>query len=155
MVTMADDSKYPTRIAPYGLRMEPDLKDRVQAAASAANRSMNAEIVATLEEKYPFSSRADELAEAGGNLLAQILQLTDQIIGGGMSASDKSQKQKQLQAMRLQMSAIQRELAALADGKHIKPVALKSSSPLYEYRQLQRNPALKGLEREHDPSPKD
>lgn len=43
----------PKQIPPYGLRMPPDLKDRVQAAAVANNRSMNAEIVATLEEKYP------------------------------------------------------------------------------------------------------
>lgn len=33
--------------------MPPDLKARVKAAAEANNRSMNAEIVATLEEKYP------------------------------------------------------------------------------------------------------
>jgi len=33
--------------------MPPDLKERVAAAAKASNRSMNAEIVATLEEKYP------------------------------------------------------------------------------------------------------
>ncbi|WP_139291294.1 Arc family DNA-binding protein [Paracoccus sp. SM22M-07] len=50
---MSDESKYPTRIAPYGLRMPPDLKERVEASAKANNRSMNAEIVATLEEKYP------------------------------------------------------------------------------------------------------
>lgn len=50
---MADESKYPTRIAPYGLRMPDDLKARVQSAADANNRSMNAEIVAALEEKFP------------------------------------------------------------------------------------------------------
>lgn len=50
---MSDESKYPTRIAPYGLRMPPDLKERVEAAAKSNNRSMNAEIVATLEEKFP------------------------------------------------------------------------------------------------------
>lgn len=33
--------------------MPPDLKARVKAAAEANNRSMNAEIIATLEEKYP------------------------------------------------------------------------------------------------------
>lgn len=38
---------------PYGLRMPPDLKARVKAAADANNRSMNAEIVATLEKAYP------------------------------------------------------------------------------------------------------
>lgn len=50
---MADDSKYPTRIAPYGLRMPPDLKERVQAAADKAGRSLHAELLQTLEEKYP------------------------------------------------------------------------------------------------------
>lgn len=49
-----DDSSPLTRdIAPFGVRMPPDLKDRVAAAAKSNNRSMNAEIVATLEEKYP------------------------------------------------------------------------------------------------------
>ncbi|TMV67621.1 Arc family DNA-binding protein [Thioclava sp. BHET1] len=43
----------PKQEPPYGLRMPPELKSRVKAAAEANNRSMNAEIVATLEEKYP------------------------------------------------------------------------------------------------------
>ncbi|EYD76781.1 Arc domain protein DNA binding protein domain protein [Rubellimicrobium mesophilum DSM 19309] len=49
---MSDDSQAP-RIAPFGLRMPPDLKDRVARAAEANSRSMNAEIVAALLEKYP------------------------------------------------------------------------------------------------------
>lgn len=36
----------------YMLRLPDGMRDRIKAAA-AANRSMNAEIVATLEEKYP------------------------------------------------------------------------------------------------------
>lgn len=47
---MADESKYPTRIAPYGLRMPDQVKTRIQYAADQNNRSMNAEIVARLEE---------------------------------------------------------------------------------------------------------
>lgn len=43
----------PKQEPPYGLRMPPDLKERVRSAAATNNRSMNAEIVATLEEKYP------------------------------------------------------------------------------------------------------
>ncbi|ARC90227.1 Arc family DNA-binding protein [Rhodovulum sp. MB263] len=43
----------PKQEPPYGLRMPPDLKARVKASAEANNRSMNAEIVSTLEEKYP------------------------------------------------------------------------------------------------------
>ncbi|WP_104018438.1 Arc family DNA-binding protein [Roseovarius nitratireducens] len=53
----------PKQEPPYGLRMPPDLKDRVKAAAKANNRSMNAEIVATLEEKYP-APRLSERDEA-------------------------------------------------------------------------------------------
>lgn len=48
-----DDSKLTRDIAPFGVRMPADLKSRVAASAAANNRSMNAEIVATLQEKYP------------------------------------------------------------------------------------------------------
>lgn len=52
-----NDSVLLTRdIAPFGVRMPADLKGRVEAAAKANSRSMNAEIVATLEEKYPAPS---------------------------------------------------------------------------------------------------
>ncbi|RWL19752.1 MAG: Arc family DNA-binding protein [Mesorhizobium sp.] len=37
----------------FKLRLPSALKDRIDAAAIANNRSINAEIVATLEEKYP------------------------------------------------------------------------------------------------------
>lgn len=49
-----DDSRPLTRdLAPFGVRLPPDLKSRIHAAAEANNRSMNAEIVATLEKTYP------------------------------------------------------------------------------------------------------
>ncbi len=50
----------PKQEPPYGLRMPPDLKARVKAAAEANNRSMNAEIVATLEKEYPEPELTDE-----------------------------------------------------------------------------------------------
>lgn len=50
---MTDDEPLTRDIAPFGLRMQSDLKERVKEAAKSNNRSMNAEIVATLEEKYP------------------------------------------------------------------------------------------------------
>ncbi len=53
MVAMADESKYPTRIAPYGLRMAPDLKARVQASADANGRSLHQELIQALEKEYP------------------------------------------------------------------------------------------------------
>lgn len=77
---MADETKYPTRIAPYGLRMPPDLKARVEASAVENQRSLNAEIVATLLEKYPeetysaeeFLHSLEELATPLANIDTQI-----------------------------------------------------------------------------------
>lgn len=39
------------------VRLPDGMRDRIKAAAEANNRSMNAEIVATLEEKYPAPRR--------------------------------------------------------------------------------------------------
>ncbi|MTD99266.1 Arc family DNA-binding protein [Paracoccus sp. YIM 132242] len=47
-------SKPPAREqAQVNIRMPDDLRDRIKAAADANNRSMNAEIVAALEDKFP------------------------------------------------------------------------------------------------------
>ena len=53
-------------IAPFGLRMQPDLKERIEKAAAANNRSMNAEIVARLEGSFEAISESDatEMVEA-------------------------------------------------------------------------------------------
>lgn len=37
----------------FMLRLPDGMRDRIKAAAEANNRSMNAEVVASLEEKYP------------------------------------------------------------------------------------------------------
>ena len=47
------------RIAPFGLRLPPDLKERVSEAAAANKRSVNAEIVGALLEMYPEPSDFD------------------------------------------------------------------------------------------------
>ncbi|WP_426391928.1 Arc family DNA-binding protein [Variovorax sp. R-27] len=39
-------------IAPFGLRMLPELKERIEAAAKASGRSMNAEITDRLERSF-------------------------------------------------------------------------------------------------------
>ena len=49
---MSDNSQHQFKDR-YMLRLPDGMRDRVKAAAADANRSMNAEIVATLEEKYP------------------------------------------------------------------------------------------------------
>lgn len=43
----------------FMLRLPDGMRDRIKAAADGNNRSMNAEIVATLEDKYPNSSDSD------------------------------------------------------------------------------------------------
>lgn len=43
----------PKQLPPYGLRLPPDLKARIQASADNATRSLHAEIIHTLEEAYP------------------------------------------------------------------------------------------------------
>lgn len=49
-----NDSAPLTRdIAPFGLRMPPDLKARIKRSADDNGRSMNAEIVSALEVCYP------------------------------------------------------------------------------------------------------
>ncbi|PZU65247.1 Arc family DNA-binding protein [Sphingobium sp.] len=47
------------RIPPFGLRLPPDLKSRVQKSADEANRSMNAEIIARLEASFDAPSREE------------------------------------------------------------------------------------------------
>lgn len=43
----------------FVVRLPDGMRDRIKDAADANNRSMNAEIVATLEEKYPRPMRSD------------------------------------------------------------------------------------------------
>jgi 5'-deoxynucleotidase YfbR-like HD superfamily hydrolase len=52
--------------------MPPDLKARVKASAEQNNRSMNAEIVATLEERYPAPLPDEEISELVERLLALV-----------------------------------------------------------------------------------
>lgn len=57
-------SKAPSRSQDqFIVRLPEGMRDRIKAAAEANNRSMNAEIVATLEEKYPAGLAADAIEE--------------------------------------------------------------------------------------------
>lgn len=53
-------------IPPFGLRMQSELKARVEQAARANNRSLNAEIVSALEAAFPPPA-APELLETAVN----------------------------------------------------------------------------------------
>lgn len=75
-----DDSRPLTRdLAPFGVRMPPDLKERVESAAKANNRSMNAEIVATLEKEYPAPITGISNYDAIYNLMSYIYSSMDHI----------------------------------------------------------------------------
>lgn len=58
---MADPSKYPTRLPPYGLRIPPALKGRIEESAKANNRTLHAEILITLEAAYPAPTPVQEV----------------------------------------------------------------------------------------------
>lgn len=58
-MTNSTNTRQPTsHIAPFGVRMQPELKAQLEAAAKESGRSMNAEIVARLEQT--FSSSMEE-----------------------------------------------------------------------------------------------
>ncbi|WP_295539216.1 Arc family DNA-binding protein [uncultured Pseudacidovorax sp.] len=50
-------------IAPFGLRLQPELKERVEAAARANGRSMNAEIAARLEASFSEAPQVSSLPD--------------------------------------------------------------------------------------------
>lgn len=50
---MTNDAENRTLSDKFMLRLPDGMRDRIKAAAEASNRSMNAEIVGALEEKYP------------------------------------------------------------------------------------------------------
>lgn len=65
-------------ITPFALRMPPDLRARVDGAAKANKRSLNAEIVARLEESFApevhrFIRAVEPATNAGGPELDELL----------------------------------------------------------------------------------
>lgn len=56
-------------VAPFGLRMLPDLKERVREAAERNGRSMNAEIVSLLESALGGDDRLNRLEASVAFLL--------------------------------------------------------------------------------------
>lgn len=79
--------QYPSeKLDQYMLRMPDGMRDRIKAAAEANNRSMNAEIVATLEDAYPAPFQYDDInhhlsdtIERADLLRREILQCQDAI----------------------------------------------------------------------------
>jgi len=60
---MSEKIKMPVaNIAPFGLRMQPDLKARIEKSARQNNRSMNAEIVELLERSIALEALEAEVS---------------------------------------------------------------------------------------------
>lgn len=95
MVAMVDDSKYPTRIAPYGLRMPPELKEMLQASAAANNRSMNAEIVLRLENSFSYTPHNEVVLDS---LTARIDRLEEAIEAARVARENVREKLDEVRA---------------------------------------------------------
>lgn len=65
MTNPTDADKGVAAIPPFGLRMRPELKRRLEGAARANNRSLNSEIVARLEQSFRDESQPTTTMPAG------------------------------------------------------------------------------------------
>lgn len=65
MTNPTDADKGVAAIPPFGLRMRPELKRRVEEAARAHNRSLNSEIVVRLEQSFRDESQPPATIPAG------------------------------------------------------------------------------------------
>ncbi|EXL06212.1 DNA-binding protein [Brucella anthropi] len=74
-ITQSSAREAVANIPPFGLRMQPDLKKRVEEAAARNNRSINAEIVSTLEMFYPERMTLEDM-------VGYLKDLTEQSKGG-------------------------------------------------------------------------
>lgn len=80
----------------YMLRLPDGMRDRIKAAAEANNRSMNAEIVATLEEKYPVRGLFQRLQ-------AVMHMADDVLMDDGMSPTESDEELKILKDIALKI----------------------------------------------------
>lgn len=86
-------------IPPFGLRMQADLKDRMKKAAELNNRSMNAEIVARLEESENVEKFLADFQLAKQRILDQEAVINDLRKGlesTGLIAADAQDISRQL-----------------------------------------------------------
>lgn len=73
-VKLSDRELYPSEKQDrFIVRLPDGLRDRIRAAAEANNRSMNAEVVATLEQQYPSPAALEEL------FFSEIVEWSDRI----------------------------------------------------------------------------
>ncbi|MBU3825182.1 MAG: Arc family DNA-binding protein [Candidatus Oceanisphaera merdipullorum] len=72
-------------IAPFGVRMPPELKDKVEKAAKTAGRSINAEIIHRLQQSFeaeqqPEIIRLDEARRASHSEYTELREKFDEML---------------------------------------------------------------------------
>jgi uncharacterized coiled-coil protein SlyX len=121
---MADERKPMANIPPFGLRMQPDLKARVEQAAAENNRSLNSEIVDRLERSFEYANlpTAYERAEARlaeqektvGDLRRQIevleTNLADMKAGRDVDLSNEAVQEAMIERMREMMGSVVQDM---------------------------------------------
>lgn len=74
----SDDLKV-ANITPFGLRLQPDLKRRVEEAARASGNSLNAEIAVRLEVSFAADDNRQEVREEVAMLRNEVEDLREQV----------------------------------------------------------------------------
>lgn len=74
----SDDLKV-ANITPFGLRLQPELKRRVEEAAKASGNSLNAEIAVRLEKSFTADDAQRGLNEQLRDLRSEVENLRDRL----------------------------------------------------------------------------
>ncbi|CNJ80295.1 putative phage regulatory protein [Yersinia intermedia] len=121
-----------SQIAPLGVRLPDELKEKVQERAKEHGRSMNAEIVGVIEKSFSEQPNQEALAmKSALEHLQAINELKDQIIAS-QESSIKSQKEtisslhqtisslhQTIDAMERSIDAMDRTIKSLEDHVRI------------------------------------
>lgn len=82
-------------IPPFGLRLQPALKERLEEAARAANRSMNAELTARLEASFTLEQRIAELTAEMRRLIEEDTSFGVQRLRGKLAETERNEKRSE------------------------------------------------------------
>ncbi|MBX4884814.1 Arc family DNA-binding protein [Rhizobium bangladeshense] len=107
----SDDDTRISNISPFGLRLLPELKRRVEEAARTNGRSLNAEIAYRLEES--LEAEGDARSQAAARSLLQ----------SGIRGDPVKELEKRVEELSHQLSSLRRDfqnLSANADTYHLE-----------------------------------
>lgn len=102
-------------INPFGLRMQPELRARLEEAAAEAGRSLNAEIIGRLEESFERTAAADSYSY--DQLVSMLTrEITSQLPTSIIEALEAKYSQASIEALELaklhqrQLDAVESEI---------------------------------------------